>query len=158
MNGNDKYLYLIRHEKAEPRGAKPDAERALTPDGIRRLQASLPGIRSRLGQGIPILTSPLVRARETAEPIAEALGSQMETAPWIADGDRAGLRALATRSESVAVVGHEPYLSEWIRDLTHENITVKKGSVTCLRRVSGEAERWELVWHRTAAELAEDNL
>lgn len=158
MNGNEKYLFLIRHEKAEERGAKPDAERALTPDGIARLHASLPGIRKYLERGLPILSSPFVRARETADPIAESLGSKVEIAPWIADGDRSGLRALTTRSNSVAVVGHEPYLSEWIRDLTHETVTVKKGSVTCLRQVAGDAKQWELLWYRTAAELAEDDL
>src|SRR5436309_4247704 len=71
-------LYLVRHGVAEQRGeAWPDdSKRPLTEQGISRLRKSARGL-ARIGVGFDvILTSPLVRARQTAEVVAGALDAR----------------------------------------------------------------------------------
>src|SRR5512132_2307889 len=68
-------LYLVRHGVAEERGdAWPDdSKRPLTDDGMARMRKAARGL-ARLGVGLDlVLTSPLVRARQTAEILAGAL-------------------------------------------------------------------------------------
>ncbi len=68
-------IHLLRHAEAEdvsPTGR--DADRRLTEDGRRRMKA-VARIIAKLEPGYDaILVSPLVRARQTAEPVAEACG------------------------------------------------------------------------------------
>src|SRR5438046_829407 len=111
-------LYVLRHGVAEEVGPEgTDGSRRLTPGGRRKLRAAAAGVR---GLGVAfdaILTSPLVRAGETAAIVAEALGNQpapRELAalePGVPPVETArALRAFA-RLEHVAIVGHEPGLS-----------------------------------------------
>ena len=68
-------LYLVRHGLAEERGdAWPDdTKRPLTDEGISRMRKGARGL-ARLGLSVEVvLTSPLVRARQTAEILAAAL-------------------------------------------------------------------------------------
>src|SRR5262245_2985211 len=70
-------LYLMRHGiavTADQPGVESDGERALTPKGIKRMRRAVRGLR-RLGISFDaILTSPLVRARQTAEIVADTHG------------------------------------------------------------------------------------
>ncbi len=99
-------VYLIRHAEAGP--GEPDELRPLTAAGreaARRLGEEL------AGEGLDaVLTSPLLRARETAAAIAK--GSELEPQPdeRLAPGATLDdLRtAVARRGERVAVVGHQP--------------------------------------------------
>jgi phosphohistidine phosphatase len=132
-------LYLIRHAVAEPRGeAWPDdAKRPLTTDGISRMRKAVRGL-ARLGVAIDvILTSPLVRARQTAEIVAAGLDSR----PPIVSID--GLTPAGTftalvdelekhaRKTSIALVGHEPNIGEIAARLigSRHAIEFKKGAV-----------------------------
>ena len=68
-------LYLIRHGVAAERGKDwpDDSKRPLTPDGIARLRKSARGLTA-IGVGFDqIVTSPLVRARQTADVFSEEL-------------------------------------------------------------------------------------
>ena len=115
-------LYLLRHGVAVQRGTpgyKNDRLRPLTPDGRRRLDAVARGIK-RLGVSFDVIfSSPLVRARETAELIARGLGldRHVSTSPHLApDADTGRLLVevetmLSRTSASVLLVGHEPDLS-----------------------------------------------
>jgi phosphohistidine phosphatase len=115
-------LYLLRHGVAVQRGTpgyKNDRLRPLTPDGRRRLAAVALGIK-RLGVSFDVIfTSPLVRARETAELVARHLkmDRHVATSPLLApDADTGRLLAevdtmLSRASASVLLVGHEPDLS-----------------------------------------------
>ena len=98
-------LLIVRHAEAAP--GKPDALRRLTPDG--REQARALGERLRARNLLPdaVLTSPLLRARETAE--ALALGTP-EVVERLAPGATAeDVRAVAAgRGGTVLVVGHQP--------------------------------------------------
>ena len=98
-------LVLVRHAEAAP--GDPDELRTLTPEG--RDQARTLGERLRAGGVQPdaVLSSPLVRARQTAE----ALGfGEPEALDALAPGATADdvRTATAGRGETVVVVGHQP--------------------------------------------------
>lgn len=126
-------LWLLRHGEAEPRGSAPDEQRRLTERG--ELQARLAGralAGARLELGLA-LTSPRVRAAETARVACAALGLEaIEHAP-LSDGfDRAEALALLEGQAAdarVLVVGHEPDFSQVVHDLTGARIDLKKGGV-----------------------------
>ena len=131
-------LYLIRHGVAEERGdAWPDdSKRPLTSDGMVRLKKSARGLKW-LGVVIDlVLTSPLVRTRQTAEIVAsnldprphivnsEALAPGGAYQAVIADLEKHGRRR-------IAIVGHEPGIGEFAARLigTRHPIEFKKGAV-----------------------------
>jgi phosphohistidine phosphatase len=71
-------LYLIRHGVAEERGKDwpDDSKRPLTPDGIARLRRAARGL-NKIDVGFDqIVTSPLVRTRQTADVFSEELKSK----------------------------------------------------------------------------------
>jgi phosphohistidine phosphatase len=101
-------LLLIRHADALP--GTPDELRPLSVDG----RAAARALGARLAddgvQPDAILTSPLLRARETGEALAAALGCAAEPSEALAPGaTAAGVRAaVAGRGETVIAVGHQP--------------------------------------------------
>jgi phosphohistidine phosphatase len=101
-------LFIVRH--AEAALGEPDDLRPLTEAG--REQARLLGQRfARDGiQPDAVLSSPLLRARETAAEIAKAVGVDVEADERLAPGaEPEDVRAAATgRGETVVVVGHQP--------------------------------------------------
>lgn len=132
-------IYLIRHGVAEERGdAWPDdAKRPLTDDGMSRMRKSVRGL-NRLGVSFDVvLTSPLVRAKQTAEIAAggvspraaivtiESLSPDGSFAAVVADLEK---HAKKTR---IALVGHEPAIGELAARLvgSRHAIEFKKGAV-----------------------------
>ena len=133
-------LYLVRHGKAA--AGPSDAERPLTADGadeMRRVARRL----AKLGVAFDAtLASPLVRARQTAEVLAEAgLAGVVEECAALAPGgsladalDRIAHHR-ARGAERVALVGHEPTLSEWAAQLAGGPacaVELKKGGIVGL--------------------------
>ena len=113
-------VYLVRHAKAD--SGEPDELRALNEKG--REQARQLGERLA-GEGVrpdAVLTSPLLRARETANAIAEAAGIQAEPDERLAPGATADdLRdAVAGRGQTVIVIGHQPDCGHIAAALTGE--------------------------------------
>jgi len=109
-------LLLVRHAVAVDRGAggMPDDLRPLTPEGERRFSKAAKGLARLAPRPDLILTSPLPRARRTAEIAARAFGRVgIQEAQALAHGDNEALaRALKGHErEVVALVGHEPHLS-----------------------------------------------
>jgi phosphohistidine phosphatase len=99
-------LYLVRHADAVP-GA-PDELRPLSDEGRDQARALAEQLKE---ESIDVvLTSPLLRARETGEALARATGSPTETDPRLAPGATAEAvrAALEGRGERIAVVGHQP--------------------------------------------------
>ncbi len=102
-------LYLVRHAEAAP--GEPDDLRSLTPEG--RTAARKVGKHLAAADPLPaaVLTSPLLRARQTGEEIADAVGVESTPDDRLAPGASTGdVRAvLASQSgEAVVVVGHQP--------------------------------------------------
>jgi phosphohistidine phosphatase len=111
-------LYLVRH--AEAAGGEPDELRPLTPAG--REQARSLGERLREFGVRPdaILTSPLLRARETAALVGRELGLEAVPDERLAPGATADAIAIAISGlgETVIVVGHQPDCSRIAAALT----------------------------------------
>jgi phosphohistidine phosphatase len=101
-------LYLVRHAEAAP--GEPDELRSLTPEG--REQARSLGERLRGEKAAPavILTSPLLRARETGGELAKALDVESEPDERLAPGASVDdvQAAIEGRGDQVVVVGHQP--------------------------------------------------
>ena len=127
-------LYLIRHAIAEEAHAGlSDAARALTPEGRERMLLELHGMR-RLGFGFErLLHSPLRRARETAELVAPLVAGELEVCDLLAAPPGPALRACLA-GESIALVGHEPWLTQLAGELLGEayGAPLKKGGVLVL--------------------------
>jgi phosphohistidine phosphatase len=132
-------IYVIRHGIAEPRGeAWPDdTKRPLTEGGMSRLRKSARGL-VRLGVSLDVvLTSPLTRARQTAEIVAGAFNPRppIVTIDSLApdEGTAAVLADLEkqSRRSSIALVGHEPGLGELAARLagSRHAFELKKGAV-----------------------------
>jgi phosphohistidine phosphatase len=132
-------LYLVRHGVAAERGKDwpDDSKRPLTPDGISRLRKAARGLTA-LGVGFDqIVTSPLVRTRQTAEVLAEEMKSKASIvaadalAP--AGAPAAVMQEIArhVRKPRVALVGHEPNLGELAAQLigARNPLAFKKGGV-----------------------------
>ena len=135
-------LYLIRHGIAEERGSNNnDQERSLTDLGRQKTHL----VAARLYQlGLRfdlILTSPLVRSRQTAEILRFCgLSSQLEESSYLApDGDiHARLRGLLEQQQhlaqsQLALVGHQPDLGQWAEILiwgeAREGLVLKKAGI-----------------------------
>jgi len=113
-------LYIMRHGKAARRGPaySDDAKRPLTAQGIKDLQEISRGL-IRLGVGVDwIVSSPLVRARETAQIVAESFTPQAPVEitealnPGAATETLLAFLAKHSARKSTLLVGHEPGLSE----------------------------------------------
>lgn len=109
-------IWLLRHAAAEDRAASGrDADRTLTEDGHRRAREVARGLAALEPDIELILTSPYWRARQTAEPAAQALkltGSLRETKALEPDRDPSEIleEIRAEAVGSVLLVGHEPHL------------------------------------------------
>jgi phosphohistidine phosphatase len=110
-------LYLVRHAEAAP--GDPDDLRPLTASGREAARALGTRLAAEGAQPEAVLTSPLLRARETAAELCRALGGEPETDERLAPGATAeGVRlAVAGRGEEVVVVGHQPDCSRIAAEL-----------------------------------------
>ena len=101
-------LFLVRHAEAEP--GEPDDLRTLTPHGRRQAQELGERFAKHRIEPDAILSSPLLRARQTAEGIAAGVGLTAEPDERLAPGATADdvRAAVAGRGEIVVVVGHQP--------------------------------------------------
>lgn len=132
-------LYLVRHAIAAPRGEEwpDDAKRPLTSRGVSRFKEAVEGLRALGVEVDEILTSPLVRAKQTADLLAAGLPGKpvVRTLDALASGHepRAILAQLAraVRRRRVALVGHEPGLGELAAHLIGAGraLPFKKGGV-----------------------------
>ncbi|MBF2025571.1 MAG: phosphohistidine phosphatase SixA [Oscillatoriales cyanobacterium C42_A2020_001] len=117
-------LYLIRHGLAGESGSYPDDDqRPLTEEGKKKTRQVAKRL-SNLGlQFDLILTSPLVRARQTAEILMDLeLSKQLESEDSLADGNiNRWLEWFQSwepgKHQQLALVGHEPSLSQWAEQL-----------------------------------------
>jgi phosphohistidine phosphatase len=119
-------LFIVRHAKAEP--GEPDELRPLTDGG--RADARNLGERLAGEQPDAVVSSPLLRAQETAEAIARAAGLEVETDERLAPGaDARAVRAVVDgRGDTVVVVGHQPDCSEIVFTLTGRQEKFKPGA------------------------------
>lgn len=113
MPGHELPLLLVRHAEAEAENPLGDEARALTPEGRATFRQHARKL-ARLTPLMGIVTSPLVRAVQTAEILAEALGlERVEVHPALLPLPRAHKHILSLARElgpGWALVGHNPSL------------------------------------------------
>ncbi len=162
-------LLVVRHAIAEERdafaaqGGADDAERPLTGEGRRRFERGARGLRTLVDSVELLATSPLLRALETAEILADVYGIEIgarlralapdakpaELVPWLRRQRRRRL---------VAIVGHEPHLSSLVEHLLVGRrggfVELKKGGACLLALGESPAPgRAKLTWLLTAGQL-----
>ena len=122
-------IWLLRHGDAEDAApGADDASRALTEKGRRQ---SRDAGRALAALGVEIgtcIASPKLRARETAEIAAEALGVEVEVDERLRGGDFDPADLAAGRGE-VLLVGHEPDFSRAIALTTGSRVKLRKGGM-----------------------------
>jgi phosphohistidine phosphatase len=133
-------LYLVRHGVAEERSVKwpDDSKRPLTSDGMSKMKKSSRGL-ARVGVRIDVvLSSPLIRTRQTAD----ILSAELDGHPTIVNLESlapgatypalvADLEKHARKATRIALVGHEPGIGELAARLigSRHPIEFKKGSI-----------------------------
>jgi phosphohistidine phosphatase len=120
-------LWLLRHGDAAD--GSPDAERPLTKKGEK--QARTAG-RALKQLGVPMdacLTSPKVRAADTARMACEELGIEPQLEPKLAGGPFDAEALAAGLGDNVLLVGHDPDFSMAVHALTGAQVRMKKGGL-----------------------------
>jgi phosphohistidine phosphatase len=120
-------IYLLRHGDAEE-GVGDDAARRLTLKGERQAEAAGRALAVLAARPAACLTSPKVRAADTARLACEALELESEVTEELRGGPFDSI-ALATGREDVLLVGHEPDFSSEVARLTGANVKLRKGGL-----------------------------
>jgi phosphohistidine phosphatase len=124
-------IWLLRHGEAAE--GSPDAERPLTEKGERQARAAGAAL-AKLGVRIDAcLTSPKVRAADTARLACEAIGVEPEDDDRLAEGPF-DPNELADDREEVLLVGHDPDFSMAVHRLTGAQVRLKKGGLAGVER------------------------
>jgi phosphohistidine phosphatase len=145
-------VLLVRHGKAEDSHPLGDGARALTEDGRDDFRAHARRVAAAVTlEGIA--TSPLVRAVQTAEILADACGLARVTVRGELDFNRASPVALEALCRSLgpgwALVGHNPSMADTLGHLLvrpGEPPRFRKGAVAALKLSSSGALPWTLAW------------
>ena len=141
----------------------PNDDRPLTEEGIEKISKAARGIIRVVDEVDIILTSPMVRAADTAKIVAEALNaeSKLQVCHELAPGS--SLKNLLTyltkfkKLRSIMIVGHEPDLTYFASALLGKKSSViefKKGSLCCIELTTIPSRRdGVLLWHCTSKQL-----
>ena len=123
-------IWLLRHGDAEE-AAEDDDARRLTREGEHQAEAAGVALAA-LEVGIATcLTSPKVRARDTARIVCRELGAEVEETEALRGGDFDPAELAAGRG-NVLLVGHEPDFSRAIRSATGARVKLKKGGLAAI--------------------------
>jgi len=124
-------LWLLRH--AEAAEGAPDDERPLTEKGMR--QADAAGIAlARLGVHLDLcLSSPKLRALQTAQRVCEPLGVEIRVEQALA-GEPFDVHDLIAGIGDVLLVGHDPSFSMLLHDLTGAQARMRKGGLAAVNK------------------------
>ncbi len=138
------HLYLIRHgiavDREDPK-CPPDTERPLTPKGLKRSHAAALGLRALDVKPDVVLTSPWLRAAQTAEIFCEVIGYSPKKIVRTdtlkgTSGPSELLRELQSmKAEVVFCFGHEPHLHNVIGHVLHTSAKIteiKKAGIALL--------------------------
>jgi len=149
-------LLIIRHAIAVERGTPgvPDEDRPLTSEGEEKFAEAAKGLAAIVDRPDALLTSPLLRAKQTASLVAAAWARIEPTeTPALAGGSFEEQAAVLDRyrgDATVAIVGHEPHLSALLARLVgsrhDDRLAFKKGGAALLDVPGRLAGGGHLVW------------
>ena len=143
-------LYFLRHGDATwPDWQAPDDERPLTKKGKKQIKKVAKFIADEDIGPIAIVSSPLPRACESADIVAEELNAEVTEDPALAPGfdiDRLSTILKAFPGQDVMLVGHEPGLSRVIKALGGGEVRLPKAGLARVDLAEGEELRGELIW------------
>ncbi len=120
-------LWLLRHGDAAE--GSPDAERQLTSKGEKQARAVGAALKALGVEMDACLTSPKVRAAETARLACEPLGIDPQMEPKLAGGPFDAEALAAGLGDEVLMVGHDPDFSMAVHALTGAQVRMKKGGL-----------------------------
>ncbi len=146
---SDSGVLLVRHGKAEDGHPLGDKARALTTEGRREFREHAQRLAATI-RLTSVITSPLVRAVQTAEVLADALGIDgiVVARELSTDGSAERLADFAREvGTGHALVGHNPTIAEAVSLLLGRRgePRFRKGAAAALAPVSGKAA-WRLLW------------
>jgi phosphohistidine phosphatase len=148
-------LYFLRHALAGDREKwqGDDRLRPLTKKGKDTTRKSIEFLDYLIPDLDAIITSPLVRAKQTAEIVAEGFGMGEELivderlAPGFDEAKLAEIVKAYPEAEALMLVGHEPDFSQTVSAITGgSQILFRKGGLARVDLIDGEALQGELVW------------
>jgi phosphohistidine phosphatase len=153
--------YFLRHGIAEEQSSSGrDFDRVLTREGVQRMECEAKTIAKLDLRLDLIVTSPLLRAKQTAHIVA----AELKIANRLVEDARAGgsfdtdafAAMMRERADTGAIlfVGHEPGMSTVIGGLTGASVDFKKGSLACVKLTGPHSLRGSLVWLLPAKFLA----
>ena len=160
-------LYFLRHGLAGQHGDpkyKNDSLRPLTADGRKNMHLEGLGMRALGLTFDAVLSSPYLRARQTAEIVAQAYKIKNKDIhftdtllpPASIEKLLQEVHACFPKSKDVLLVGHEPHLTQMISCLLKSNkplaIDFKKGGLCCLS-IDGASKNASLIWLLTPMQL-----
>ncbi len=158
-------IYLLRHGEAVPRGTPgyPNDDRPLTEDGTVKMTESARGIAKVVDRIDVIVSSPLIRAVDTAKIAAEALGfnKKILTTEYLIPGypqrNLFDFLKELNKEKSIMLVGHEPhlgYLASFMLGTTGHIIEFKKGGICRVDIKEFPPDgKGKLIWHLTPKQL-----
>lgn len=136
---------MLRHAQAED--GSPDSERRLTSKGEQQAAAAGRALAAIEAPITVCVTSPKVRARQTAELACAELGVPVEEDDRLEGGPFDPREVAEGRGEHVLLVGHDPDFSLAVNRLTGAQVRLKKGGLAAM-------ERGELMLLARPSELA----
>lgn len=158
-------IYILRHGEAVPKGTPgyPTDDRPLTDDGIEKLTEAAKGIKSLINSFDVVVSSPLVRALDTAKIASEAVGysGKIHTTEYmIPESPMRNLFEFLKQfngKEKILLVGHEPhlgYLASFMIGIEESVIEFKKGGMCRIDIPKFPPEKpGKLIWLLTQKQL-----
>jgi phosphohistidine phosphatase len=158
-------LYIVRHglavDRTDPK-SPPEAERPLTAKGVQKTRAAALGLAELKVKPDVLISSPFVRAAQTAEIFAETLGYSVNkikvSEALKPTANPADIVKVVTRlrAKEVMVFGHAPHLDSLAAHLISGRVftEIKKAGVACFEHTPTTG-KWNLRWLVTPKMLRE---
>jgi phosphohistidine phosphatase len=123
-------IWLLRHGDAED--GSPDDQRKLTKKGEKQALAAGAALDAMGVEPAAWISSPKVRAADTAKLACERLGGEVELEDALSGGPFDPQELAAGRDGDVVLVGHEPDFSNAVQKATGARVKLKKGGVAAI--------------------------
>ncbi|MGB4589995.1 MAG: histidine phosphatase family protein [Clostridiaceae bacterium] len=156
-------LIMLRHGVAEDVSSDhKDSSRRLTEKGKKKLHDNLPALLPLIDSNnhVEVWTSPLIRAKETAEILLPLIKSaELVNCDFVANGDYKDFWAAINKLDdkkkfTIIIVGHEPHLSNWSSELCGLRLPYRKGAAAGIKVNTRDAVDSELKWFLQPREMS----